>query len=195
MKAKQEILARLRNALDDQPEAPTIPRAYRRSTDADPAAVRAKLIGRLEDYRASVYEAKWGELREVLAGLIDGKAVVPDGIERSWLPAIEEVEDPLEAACVVTSSTVSCAETGTIILTAQPAEGRRALSLIPDHHICLVPADTIVDIFPEAWQRVAAAGSAGPITMISGPSATSDIELERVEGVHGPRVLDVVIVD
>jgi len=99
----------------------------------------------------------------------------------------------LDAACVITSSTVSCAETGTIFLTGRADEGRRELSLIPDHHICIVPAGTIVELFPEAWERVASVGLEGPITMISGPSATSDIELERVEGVHGPRRLDVVI--
>ena len=93
---------------------------------------------------------------------------------------------------LVSSSTVSCAETGTIFLTSAPDEGRRALSLVPDHHVCIVGLDTVVELIPEAFERI---GPDRPITMISGPSATSDIELERVEGVHGPRQLDVILLD
>ncbi|GAB3691016.1 LutC/YkgG family protein [Corynebacterium nasicanis] len=193
MNARSEILGRLREALADAPVIPEVPRAYRRRSTAGAAEIREMLVDRLVDYRASVHSASAEELPDVLARLVTGPVVLPAGIDRAWLPQVSEVTDPLEAACVITSSTVSCAETGTIILTGQPAEGRRELSLIPDHHICIVPADTIVELFPEAWERVAAVGLEGPITMISGPSATSDIELERVEGVHGPRRLDVVI--
>ncbi len=96
--------------------------------------------------------------------------------------------EPVHA--VVSSSTVSCAETGTIFLTGRPDEGRRAITLVPDHHVCIVPVDTVVELFPQALERVA---PTAPITMVSGPSATSDIELERVEGVHGPRRLDVIL--
>lgn len=193
MSAKSEILNRLRASLADAPVAPEVTRNYRRQSAAGAADIREMLVDRLVDYRASVHSASVAELPALLDSLITGPVILPDGLDPQWLPLAEEVSDPLEAACVVTSSTVSCAETGTIILTGQPAEGRRELSLIPDHHICIVPAETIVELFPEAWQRVAAAGLDGPITMISGPSATSDIELERVEGVHGPRRLDVVI--
>ena len=193
MSAKSQILARLRESLADAPVAPEVPRTYRRQSAAGADEIREMLVDRLVDYRASVHSASVAELPALLDSLISGPVVLPDGLDPQWLPLAEEVADPLEAACVVTSSTVSCAETGTIILTGQPAEGRREISLIPDHHICIVPAETIVELFPEAWERVAAAGLDGPITMISGPSATSDIELERVEGVHGPRRLDVVI--
>ncbi|MDO5512427.1 LUD domain-containing protein [Corynebacterium sp.] len=194
MNAKSEILGRLRASLSDAPAAPEVPRAYRRRSSSGAAQVREMLVDRLVDYRAGVHSASVAELPDVLAGLVEGPVVLPSGLDRGWLPEVEEVVDPLAAACVITSSTVACAETGTIILTGRADEGHRALSLIPDHHICLVPAETIVELFPEAWERVADAGLDGPITMISGPSATSDIELERVEGVHGPRRLDVVIV-
>ena len=193
MSAKSEILNRLQASLADAPVAREVPRNYRRQSAAGADEIRGMLVDRLVDYRASVHSASVAELPALLDSLISGPVVLPDGLDPQWLPFAEEVADPLEAACVVTSSTVSCAETGTIILTGQPAEGRREISLIPDHHICIVPAETIVELFPEAWERVAAAGLDGPITMISGPSATSDIELERVEGVHGPRQLDVVI--
>ena len=193
MSAKSEILNRLQASLADAPVAPEVPRNYRRQSAAGADEIREMLVDRLVDYRASVHSASVAELPALLDSLISGPVVLPDGLDPQWLPLAEEVADPLDAACVVTSSTVSCAETGTIILTGQPAEGRREISLIPDHHICIVPAETIVELFPEAWERVAAAGLDGPITMISGPSATSDIELERVEGVHGPRQLDVVI--
>lgn len=193
MNAKSEIMNRLRSSLADSPAAPEVPRAYRRTSSSSAEEVREMLVDRLVDYRASVHSASAAELPELLDSLIDGPVVLPEGLDPSWLPEVQEVRDPLDAACVVTSSTVSCAETGTIILTGQPSEGQRKLSLIPDHHICVVPADTIVELFPEAWTRVGEAGLHGPVTMISGPSATSDIELERVEGVHGPRRLDVVI--
>lgn len=193
MSAKSDILNRLRASLADAPVAPEVPRTYRRQSAAGADDIREMLVDRLVDYRASVHSASVAELPALLDSLITGPVILPDGLDPQWLPLADEVTDPLEAACVVTSSTVSCAETGTIILTGQPAEGRREISLIPDHHICIVPAETIVELFPEAWERVAAAGLDGPITMISGPSATSDIELERVEGVHGPRQLDVVI--
>jgi len=193
MNARTEIMQRLRASLSDAPAAPEVPRAYRRTSVSPANQVREMLVDRLEDYRATVHSATVESLPTLLDGLITGPVVLPDGLDPTWLPLAEEVSDPLDAACVITSSTVSCAETGTIFLTGRADEGRRELSLIPDHHICIVPAGSIVALFPEAWERVASVGLEGPITMISGPSATSDIELERVEGVHGPRRLDVVI--
>lgn len=198
--AKTEILARIRSSLIDAPASPTIPRTYRRSSALGREEILDMLEDRLVDYRAGVYR----ETAETLPGRVavllgDGaRVVIPAGLPGGWVPAsVEGVVDTqlsvreLDALdAVLTSSTVTCAETGTIVLTAQEDEGRRAISLVPDHHICVVPADSVVELFPEALARVE---PTAPITMISGPSATSDIELERVEGVHGPRTLDVIL--
>lgn len=202
--AKDTILSRINYALRDEPPAPQIPRNYRRKSSLEHNAVVDMLEDRLVDYKANVYR----EDAESLAGRIGellgtATTIVPDGVDETWLPAeVTVVRDrnddgaPLTAreldrlGAVLTSSTVSCAETGTIFLNGHPNEGRRALSLVPDHHVCVVPLDTVVELIPEAFERVS---HERPITMISGPSATSDIELERVEGVHGPRRLDVIL--
>lgn len=126
------------------------------------------------------------------------------GLDEAWLTGLEpddrrrvdSIAAPLSVAeldsidAVVTGSAVSVAETGTIILDGSRNQGRRAISLVPDHHICVVNASDIAGILPEALRRI---DGTRPLTMIRGPSATSDIELERVEGVHGPRKLDVII--
>lgn len=204
--AKAEILARIRSALADnsQPAAPV--RDYRQNSSADPQAVREMFIDRIVDYKARAFT----ETAETIAGRIaellgeSARHVVPEGFPADWLPRdgsageriVDTAEAPLSHAeldqfdAVVTSSTVSCAETGTVFLNAAPAEGRRAISLIPDHHICVVPAESIVELVPEALARV---DHGQPVTMFSGPSATSDIELQRVEGVHGPRKVDIII--
>jgi L-lactate dehydrogenase complex protein LldG len=137
----------------------------------------------------------------------DGAAlVVPDGLAPAWLAALPEGlsvrtdsrEDPLSPADldaslgVVTACRVAIAETGTIVLDGAPDQGRRAISLVPDLHVCVVRAEQVVQLVPEAV-RLLAEHPERPQTWISGPSATSDIELERVEGVHGPRRLHVVL--
>lgn len=204
--AKTEILRRIRAALDDTPVAPEVPRDYRRSSERDAGEILGMLEDRLLDYKANVFRETTQSLPARLAVLFgeSARVIAPHGLERSWLPTdagdrilFETPDTALEVHAlndtidvVVTSSTVSCAETGTIFLTGRPEEGRRAISLVPDHHICIVPVDTVVELIPEALARVE---PTAPITMISGPSATSDIELERVEGVHGPRRLDVVL--
>ncbi|KAA9393960.1 lactate utilization protein C [Kocuria coralli] len=202
--AKAAILSRIRYALRDEPAAPEVPRDYRRASSLDHAEVVDMLEDRLVDYKANVYR-ETGESLPQRVGQLLGEAVtiVPEGLDESWIPdSVRTVRDrgddggPLTAreldglGAVVTSSTVSCAETGTIFLNSHPDEGRRALSLVPDHHVCVVPLDSVVELIPEAFERVS---HDRPITMISGPSATSDIELERVEGVHGPRTLDVIL--
>lgn len=208
--AKSEILARIRTALADNPTPPEPTRDYRHTSSASLKDRRELLADRLIDYKAQVHEATEDTIATTIADLLGDRAryVVPTGLKSEWLPedtvtrtrfvdsgnteksgALGNRElDAMDA--VVTSSTVSCAETGTVFLNSNPDEGRRAISLIPDHHICVVPEETIVEIVPEALARV---DRAHPVTMFSGPSATSDIELQRVEGVHGPRRLDVIL--
>ncbi|MGJ9403436.1 LutC/YkgG family protein [Arthrobacter sp. KK5.5] len=209
MSAREEILDRLRAALSDAPAAPPIPRENRQAGDLDADALIEMHIDRLVDYKASVRNVAAAELPAALAELLSGAGsyVVPPGIDAAWLDhpdlagdarrRVDAVDAPLTVAeldatdAVLTSSTVSVAESGTIMLDGSPNQGRRAISLIPDQHVCVVPASSIVQILPEALPRL---DPVRPQTWISGPSATSDIELERVEGVHGPRQLDVVIV-
>lgn len=207
--AKSEILARIRGALEDAPAVPEVERTYRTSSQRPHEEVMEMLEDRLLDYKAAVHHETVASLPARIAELLGESAryVVPEGMDASWLPedtgtrqVIVEASDTRgnvlgerelnEVDAVVTSSTVSCAETGTIFLTGRADEGRRAISLVPDHHICVVPADSVVELIPEALTRLE---PTAPITMISGPSATSDIELERVEGVHGPRNLDVIL--
>ncbi|MEX5301813.1 LutC/YkgG family protein [Kocuria sabuli] len=208
--AKTEILARIRGALGDRPAVPEIERSYRTVSSRAHEEVVDMLEDRLLDYKATVHRETPESLPARIAELLGTSAryVVPEGLDPSWLPeetgmrrAIVDPNDARAASAlgvrelnavdaVVTASTVSCAETGTIFLTGRADEGRRAISLVPDHHICVVPLDSVVELVPEALARVT---PTAPVTMISGPSATSDIELERVEGVHGPRRLDVVL--
>lgn len=210
--AKAEILDRIRSALRDNPQPPAIQRDYRRHSSMGAEERCELLTDRLVDYKAQVHRATEDTVARTIADLLGDNAqyVVPRGLPDSWLPAdtasrrrfvdsgnaersgaLSNRElDAMDA--VVTSSTVSCAETGTVFLNTNDDEGRRAISLVPDHHICVVRTDTVVELFPEALARV---DRDRPITMFSGPSATSDIELQRVEGVHGPRRLDVIILD
>jgi L-lactate dehydrogenase complex protein LldG len=183
-------------------------RAYRTSGDRDTAALLTLLAGRLADYRAIVRRTTSDDLAaEIAAALTERGArriVVPPGLDLTGaLPAgVEAVTDAgagLTAAeldaCdgAVTAAAVAVAETGTIVLDGAPDQGRRAITLVPDYHLCIVRADQVVELVPEAVARLAPRAHA-PLTWISGPSATSDIELERVEGVHGPRTLEVILV-
>jgi L-lactate dehydrogenase complex protein LldG len=124
------------------------------------------------------------------------RVVVPDGFPDDWLPQIELVREPVDVttlddvSAVITTCRVAIAETGTIVLDAGPGMGPRALTLVPDYHLVVVTADQVRALVPDA---VAALDATRPLTWVSGPSATSDIELQRVEGVHGPRTLDVVL--
>jgi L-lactate dehydrogenase complex protein LldG len=188
--ARDEILARLRSALADAPAAEPVPRDYGRHFDGDLVEL---LIDRLIDYKARVHES----VDDALAGI--ETLLVPEDVPPAWLTSFNgktvvdqhrSVEELDQVDAVLTGCAVAIAETGTIVLDAGPAQGRRAITLVPDRHVVVVRVDQIVGRVPEALPRLA---PTRPQTWISGPSATSDIELNRVEGVHGPRTLDVVI--
>ena len=197
MSAREEILARVRAALSDvDPQQETdLPPAPRRASPPDD--VVGLFAERVADYRAVVERCSAADLEARVRAALPpgGRVVVPPGLGIEIPDAV--VDDGLSAAeldgfaAVVTAARLGIAETGTIVLDHQPDQGRRALSLVPDHHVCVVRADQVVPDVPDA---VALLDASRPLTWISGPSATSDIELDRVEGVHGPRFLHVIIV-
>jgi L-lactate dehydrogenase complex protein LldG len=196
--AREEMLTRIRSARAGAPRV-EIPRAYRTRGEGGPLVER--FAERVADYRARV-ELTSDPARaaaEALAGL---RVVVAADLPVGLRPAgVELVEDRgLSASeldsfdAVLSTSAAACADTGTIALDGGPGQGRRALTLVPDVHVCVVRADQIVETVPELVAALADAARAGrPIVLVSGPSATSDIELNRVEGVHGPRTLVVLV--
>lgn len=211
--AREEILARVRAALGDVvPEAadasPVVPP---RTTPAAHEGAHAALVDlfdeRVADYRAVVERCTAAELEERIAAALpaQGRVVVPAGLDVHVPRAV--VDDPSDTsgeagvlsaaeldACVavVTAARVGIAETGTIVLDHTPDQGRRVITLVPDLHLCIVRTDQVVADVPDAIDLL---DPTRPLTWISGPSATSDIELDRVEGVHGPRTLHVLLVD
>jgi L-lactate dehydrogenase complex protein LldG len=209
--ARAEILDRIRSALRDAPAVPEVPRDYRRSSELGEEELIELLTDRLLDYKANVFVEDAAAVPQRLAALLEGtgRYAVPHGLDQTLFAEADardggsarrvtdapghrlSVEELDAVDAVVTGSAVAVAETGTIVLDAGPDQGRRVISLVPDRHICIVRAGDITAILPEALRRL---DGTRPQTWISGPSATSDIELERVEGVHGPRTLDVVIV-
>jgi L-lactate dehydrogenase complex protein LldG len=184
--ARDEVLARIRRG--KPASAPPIPRAYRRAATVD----LELLVERLQDYKAVVHRCPEADIPALLARLLPARTVVPEGFP--WAAATDtelsarELDD---VDAVVTTCAVAIAETGTIVLDGSAGQGRRALSLVPDRHVVVVRTGQVVQTVPEA---IALLAPTRPQTWISGPSATSDIELERVEGVHGPRTLEVVLV-
>ncbi|MEV5408545.1 LUD domain-containing protein [Thermopolyspora sp. NPDC052614] len=204
MGSRDLILARVRSAIGGAPE-PQVPRNYRTSTSMSELELIELFAERVRDYRAIVHTVAAGEVAATVAAALAERAVkrlvVPAGIPGEWLAeaSVERLPDdpPLDAAeldradGVISLCATAIAETGTIVLDAGPGQGRRALTLVPDYHLCLVRADQIAARVPEAVARL---DPRRPLTWISGPSATSDIELNRVEGVHGPRTLEVVII-
>ncbi|GAB3544878.1 L-lactate dehydrogenase complex protein LldG [Actinopolyspora lacussalsi] len=205
--AREAVLGSVRSALagGQRGSADSIPREYRgqRHVEALPELFRE----RVAEYRAAVHTTDSTEAPETVLGVLERadarRVVVPEGLPAQWSDPVAEHHDTLgdrprlstttleNADAVLTTCTVGIATTGTIVLDHGPGQGRRALTLLPDTHVCLVAASRIVDDVPAALAEL---DPAGPMTFISGPSATSDIELERVEGVHGPRDLHVVIV-
>jgi L-lactate dehydrogenase complex protein LldG len=208
--AREEILRRIRDALADVPqdEAPDdvdVPREY----DAhDPEATVARFVERLRDYGTVVHQVGADGVSRAVGDACRGRGVarvvVPADLPEAWRPdEVEAVVDQgLDAAqlddigAAVTASALAIAETGTIVLDCGLGQGRRLLSLVPDVHVCIVRAEQVVGGVPSAMRLIAAGvrESGRPVTFVSGPSATSDIELSRVEGVHGPRRFDVVLV-
>lgn len=201
MSARDDILERVR-AANAHTAHPSIERAYQRAGVATlpPSELLDLLEDRLLDYRATVQRCTPENVAEAVQGLLGASAPVlrAPGIPEGWAPNAVPDTPALGAreldgyAAVVTAATVACAATGTIALDGSPDQGRRAISLVPDLHVCLVRADQVVPSVPDMLTRLQADR---PITLISGPSATSDIELDRVEGVHGPRTLCVVLID
>jgi L-lactate dehydrogenase complex protein LldG len=215
LSARDAILGRVRAALADVPAAETaddvaVERAYARALPLSADDVVARFVDRLADYGADVRrcaaDAVAETVAEALAAQGAGRVGVPDDLPAALRPpGVELVEDgglPVRGADglegldgVVTTCSVAIAETGTICLAGGVGDGRRALTLVPDLHVCVVPVERIVGSVPEGIESLAAAARDGrPITLASGPSATSDIEMNRVAGVHGPRRLVVVLV-
>lgn len=211
MTARDEVMTRIRSALSGQPSPVVVPRDYRTTGEHPPGAdaVLELFVDRLVDYKASVHRTGAPGLAAAISSVLqrDASVVVPPELPASWLDAcaangrvmrVDGDSLPLSAAeldgmaAVVTGCRVGIAETGTIVLDAAPDQGRRALTLVPDHHVVVVFAEQVVMSVPESLTLL---DPVRPLTFISGPSATSDIEFTRVEGVHGPRVLDVIVVD
>jgi L-lactate dehydrogenase complex protein LldG len=207
--SKQEILGRIRKAIGSAgnraAEYAAIPREYRREGTMAAEAKMELFAARLYDYGTSVYRCTTAQIADAVAQALSARRrtgiVVAHGVPASWLPEnFEFVEDDglsytaLDASNgVLTGCELAVAFTGTIILRHGLGQPRRAVTLVPDYHLCVVRAQQVVETLPEAIRRMEEFRST-PLTTISGPSATSDIEMTRVKGVHGPRTLDVVLV-
>jgi len=209
--AREEILGRVRAALCDVPESERaadveVARGYSRAGDAGHAVER--FVERAGEYRADIRRVEPGRLREEIARACEERGVrrlaIPVDLPAEWRPdgldLVEDdglaVDDLDRADGAITGCAAAIAETGTIVLDAGAAQGRRVLTLLPDFHLCVVEAERVAASVPEGLARVerTVRDARRPITLISGPSATSDIELQRVEGVHGPRTLVVLVV-
>ena len=208
MSARDEMLAAVRQALTS-PSPPGPAPAYRRTGELNDQARQDRFLSRLADYNVNLLPVAGPQ---AIAATVEtrlkalGKrtlAVAPD-LDPAWRPAglelyVDEAPtsyadlDRVEAA--LTACACAIAETGTIVLDGGPGQGRRALTLLPDHHLCVVFAAQVVEIVPEALERMRPSAEAGlPLTFLSGPSATAVIEFDRVVGVHGPRTLDVLFI-
>ncbi|MER5512960.1 lactate utilization protein C [Streptomyces sp. NPDC002766] len=212
MSSRDRILGRVRRALadvpsDDVPYEQAVQRDYLREHGERSVEETVDLLAEnLADYRAIVHRTTVDELADVIGRLLSERGsksvLVPSGLDAEWLGGTdaERVPDRAESTpeeldrldSVVTGCAIAVAETGTIVLDGSPDQGRRRITLVPDHHICVVRVpEQVVSSVPQALERL---DPTRPLTWISGPSATSDIELDRVEGVHGPRTLEVVLV-
>ncbi len=204
MTGRDAILARVRAALVDRPSGAVVPRDYRLGGTADAAAVLGLFVDRVRDYEATVVVTSDPRMAAAAAFADAGarRIGVATDLDRVLRPpGLDLVEDDLLSPSqldaldgALTTCAIGCAETGTIALDGGPGQGRRALSLVPDLHVCIVRAEAIVETVPQLIAALEPSARAGrPIVLVSGPSATSDIELNRVEGVHGPRRLVVIV--
>jgi L-lactate dehydrogenase complex protein LldG len=211
--AKETILWRIRRATraDERSEDASVQRGYRREDESPREEIVGRFAERVAEYEATVHRVERDELPDAIAEALKRsgveRLVVPPHLPREWVPeGIDTLRDAArprltseeldQSDGVLTGCSLGIAQTGTIVLDSGRAQGRRVLTLLPDYHLCVIREDQIVGLVPEAFAKleetVEAEGRA--ITFISGPSATSDIELDRVEGVHGPRTLEVLIV-
>ena len=211
--ARELVLGRIRRSLADAGVRTTdaaadyasLARDYIRRGGLDPEARLQLFLERLRDYDTHVVETPANSLPETIAAVLRGhaekKVIAAEGLPGQILPQDyrflperdAEVQDLNDCDGIVTTCTVAIAFTGTIVLTHGPGEGARRLTLLPDRHLCVVRAEQVVETVPEAMDRLAPYAR-HPLTFISGPSATADIEMTRIRGVHGPRFLDVVLV-
>ena len=186
-------------------EYAAIPRTYARSSELDQRAVMELFEDRLVEYDAGVYHATAASIAGVVAEILTARgktgAAIPAGLPVDWLPegfafesaAVMDADALDKVQGILSGCTVAIAETGSIVLQNAAAQGARILSLVPDYHLCVVFAAQVVATVPEAFERIEKTSTL-PTTFISGPSATADIEMTRIKGVHGPRFLDVVLV-
>jgi L-lactate dehydrogenase complex protein LldG len=196
LSARDEILEKVRAAIEHAPPTPDVPRDYRTTTDDG----LETFFDRLAHYEATTHKTSDQELDDTVREILkDRKVVTPAGIPDEWVAKANPIRDDpplsnqdLDASDgVITTCALAIAQTGTIILDGGPGMGRRALTLVPDYHLCIVKQHQIVSSVPEAMARLQ---KDRPLTFISGPSATVDIEMVRVRGVHGPRRLEVIVV-
>ena len=211
--ARAEVLQRIRAAKGGVASADVaraewnaVTRKYRRVATRSREAVLELLVDRLQDYDARVVQAVHVGVRTAAAAMLKQRKsmrmVIPRGLAAEWLPAGVEflVDDGLTAIeldkvdGVMTGATLAIAETGTIVLQNVAGQGRRAVTLVPDYHLCVVRVEDVVETVPEAIGRLQATAALAT-TFVSGPSATADIEMTRIKGVHGPRFLDVILVE
>jgi L-lactate dehydrogenase complex protein LldG len=210
--ARVEVLRRIREAKGGVAGAEAvragwsaIERGYRREATRPRGVVLELLVDRLQDYDARVVQALHVDVRAAAARMLEQRKakrmVVPQGVAAEWLPDGVEfvVDEGLPAAeldrvdGVMTGATLAIAETGTVVLQNVAGQGRRAVTLVPDYHLCVVRVEDVVETVPEAIARLQATAELAT-TFVSGPSATADIEMTRIKGVHGPRFLDVILV-
>jgi L-lactate dehydrogenase complex protein LldG len=213
--AREEILRRVRRAThdvpkDERPEDVPVERGYRKEDDTPRDDIVERFAERVAEYEATVHRVSESDLPREIAEALERRSirqlVVPDDLLEGWVPGgvkilSDAARTPLSdeeldrSDGVLTGCSLGISQTGTIVLDAGEGQGRRALTLLPDYHLCVVREDQIVGLVPEAFAKLeeTVKNTGRAITFISGPSATSDIELNRVEGVHGPRTLEVLI--